>query len=75
MPHNETQTQIEVFNYLTDKNFIKKWVSKKTENDHIQNILSKASKSNKQNRGEPDLIYLNEDNKLLILIAGSLYQS
>jgi len=66
---NEAKTDIELFNYLTnDKIFAKSWIPKKTTNTHIQDVLSKASKSNKGNRGEPDLIYLNEDKKLLILI-------
>lgn len=69
MVKNEAKTDIELFNYLTnEKNFIKEWLPQKTENSNIQDILSKASKSEKGNQGNPDLIYLNEDKKLLILI-------
>jgi len=69
MAKNEAKTDIELFNYLTNnKNFSKSWVPKKTTNNHIQEVLSKSSKSGKNNRGEPDLIYLNENKKLLILI-------
>jgi len=69
MAKNEAKTDIELFNYLTNnKKFSKSWIPKKTTNTYIQDILSKASKSKKGNRGEPDLIYLNEDKKLLILI-------
>jgi hypothetical protein len=69
MAKNEAKTDIELFNYLTNKkNFIKEWLPQKTENSNIQDILSKASKSEKGNIGSPDLIYLNEDKKLLILI-------
>ena len=69
MAKNEAKTDIELFNYLTnEKNFIKEWLPQKTENSNIQEILSKASKSEKGNTGSPDLIYLNEDKKLLILI-------
>ena len=69
MAKNEAKTDIELFNYLTNnKNFSKSWIPKKTTNNHIQEVLSKASKSGKNNRGEPDLIYLNEDKQLLILI-------
>lgn len=69
MAKNEAKTDIELFNYLTnEKSFIKEWVPKKTINSNIQDLLSCASKSEKGNRGEPDLIYLNEEKKLLILI-------
>ena len=69
MAKNEAKTDIELFNYLTNiKVFSKSWIPKKTTNGYIQDILSKASKSKSGNRGEPDLIYLNEDKKILILI-------
>jgi len=69
MAKNEAKTDIELFNFLTtEKQFTKEWVPQKTENSNIQEILSKASKSEKGNQGKPDLIYLNEDKKLLILI-------
>ena len=69
MIKNEAKTDIELFNYLTNnKVFSKSWIPKKTTNGHIQDVLSKASKSKSGNRGEPDLIYLNEDKKILILI-------
>lgn len=69
MAKDEAQTDIEPFNFLTNKRkFTKRWVPKKTTNQNIQNILSSASKSKKANRGEPDFIYLNEDKKLLILV-------
>jgi type I restriction enzyme M protein len=69
MAKNESKTDIELFNYLTNvKKFSSAWVPKKTENQHIQEILKKASKNGTENRGEPDLIYLNENRKLLILI-------
>ena len=66
---NEAKTDIDVFNYLTNSRiFVKKWNTKKVNNIHIKECLNKASKSKKENRGEPDLIYLNEDKKFLILI-------
>ncbi len=69
MAKNEAKTDIELFNYLTtEKNFTKEWIPQKTKNPNIQEMLSKASKSEKGNKGSPDLIYLNEDKKLLILI-------
>lgn len=70
MAKNEAKTDIDLFNYLTNnKEFSKSWIPKKTKNKHIQEILSKATKAETEdNRGEPDLIYLNEEKKLLILI-------
>jgi hypothetical protein len=70
MAKNEAQTDIDLFNYLTnDKSFSKKWKTKKITNTHIVEILSTATKSNTgENRGEPDLIYFNENKKILILI-------
>ena len=69
MAKNETVTDIQLFNYLTNtKIFTQQWIPKKTNNQHIQEVLSRSSKSGLENRGEPDLIYLNEDKKLLILI-------
>jgi hypothetical protein len=66
---NEAKTDIKVFNFLSnEKKFSKEWNTKKVNNKAITECLSKASKSGKQNRGEPDLIYLNESKKLLILI-------
>ena len=66
---NEAKTDIDVFNFLTNqKKFSKRWNTKKINNTFIEECLSKASKSGKENRGEPDLIYLNEDKKILILI-------
>lgn len=70
MIKNEAKTDIDLFNYLTNnKEFLKSWIPKKTKNKYIQEVLSKATKSQTEdNRGEPDLIYLNEDRKLLIII-------
>jgi len=65
--NNEIKVDIELFNYLTPK-FSKKWSLRKVNNIHIQDILKNASKSLTKKRGEPDLIYLNEENNLLILI-------
>ena len=70
MAKNEAQTDIDLFNYLTnDKNFSEKWRTKKVGNSHIVEVLSTATKSGTgENRGEPDLIYFNENKKILILI-------
>jgi hypothetical protein len=70
MTKNEAQTDIDLFNYLTNnKKFSAKWKTKKVKNSHIVEVLSTATKSNTgENRGEPDLIYFNENRKILILI-------
>lgn len=52
-------------NHLT---FSHKWEQKKTHNRFINEVLSKASKRGTSHRGEPDFIYVNDADKLLILI-------
>jgi type I restriction-modification system DNA methylase subunit len=70
MAKNEAQTDIDLFNYLTnDKSFSEQWKTKRINNTHITDVLSTATKSGTEhNRGEPDLIYFNENKKILILI-------
>lgn len=70
MAKNEAQTDIDLFNYLTNnKSFSENWKTKKITNSHIVDVLSTATKSGTgKNRGEPDLIYFNENKKILILI-------
>ncbi|CAC9606715.1 hypothetical protein [uncultured Gammaproteobacteria bacterium] len=70
MAKNEAQTDINLFNYLTNnKTFAEQWKTKKIDNSHVIEVLSTATKSGtEKNRGEPDLIYFNENKKLLILI-------
>lgn len=66
---NENKTDITLFIYLSSKKkFSEEWYTKKTSNKYLQTILDKSSKEQNGNRGEPDLIYLNETRKLLILI-------
>ena len=65
---NEGQTDIDVFNHLSNKNFSHTWEVEKTGNTYIKDILSKSSKNNKGNKGCPGLIYVNEAKQLLILI-------
>ena len=46
MIKNEAKTDIDLFNYLTNsKEFLKSWVPKKIETNHIQEVLSKATKA------------------------------
>lgn len=65
---NEAQADIQLFNHLTNKGFTNKWVAQKTANVHVKECLDKASKKGTGNKGYPDLIYLNEAKKLLILV-------
>jgi type I restriction enzyme M protein len=66
---NESEKDIILYNNLKEKKeYSNKWCVKKTQNKFIQTILDKASKSKTGNRGEPDLIYLNENKNFLILI-------
>ena len=66
---NETAKDTALFNFLQEKReFVKAWEQKKTNNKQVAEILKNASKNKTENRGEPDLLYVNENNKLLILI-------
>lgn len=67
---NETLTDFTLLNFLKEKKvFSKNWTVKKVlTNTAIQECLDNSSKSGTNERGEPDLIYVNEQKKLLILI-------
>ncbi len=66
---NEHQKDNIFYNFVTNKKlFSKKWIAKKVENKFICEVLSKSSKKLTGERGEPDFIYFNENNKLLILL-------
>jgi type I restriction enzyme M protein len=66
---NEAKTDITLFNYITNnKIYSKKWTVQKQDNKYIQSILDKTSKRGTGNHGYPDLIYVNETKKILILI-------
>ncbi len=66
---NEALVDINLYNFIRDnKKYKMKWFVKKTKNKYIQECLDIASKKSNANRGEPDLIYVNENKKLLILI-------
>lgn len=66
---NETNTDFALKTYLTQKmNFSNVWVQQKTEIGLIKSILSISSKKNTGKNGSPDLIYVNEGSKLLILL-------
>ena len=69
MPKNEALKDIKLFNYFSSvKMFSKKWTTKKVDNKTVQKVLNTSSKRNSGNRGEPDLIYINESKQLLILV-------
>ncbi|MDI9356889.1 MAG: N-6 DNA methylase [Chitinophagaceae bacterium] len=69
MRKNESQKDIELFNFLSSKTFVNPWITKKvTDYKIIQSVLDNTSKAQNQERGEPDFIYVNEKNKLLILV-------
>lgn len=66
---NEAKTDIDLFNFIKDdRKYTNSWTVRKTSNVYVQECLDIASKSGKGFRGEPDLIYINENKKLLILI-------
>ncbi|WP_373402680.1 class I SAM-dependent DNA methyltransferase [Candidatus Phytoplasma solani] len=68
---NESLIVNELYTFLENEkkfNIKKNWESEKTKHKKIQNILNHSSKKNNNKIGKPDLIYVNEKEKLLILI-------
>jgi type I restriction enzyme M protein len=66
---NEAKTDIDLFNFIKEKrSYNKSWTVQKQNNKYIQEVLDKTSKKGTGNQGYPDLIYVNENKKLLILI-------
>ncbi|MCX6708936.1 MAG: type II restriction endonuclease subunit M, partial [Candidatus Woesearchaeota archaeon] len=66
---NEAKKDILLYNFIAEnKKYKRPWEIKKTQNKIIQSILDKASKRKTGNRGEPDLLYINEAKKLLIVL-------
>lgn len=66
---NESKTDIDLYNFLTNnRKYYQSWESKKTQNSYVQTVLDTSSKAGTGYRGEPDLLYVNENKRLLILI-------
>ncbi len=66
---NETQTDFDLQSHINDtKKYTKQWEFQQTVNPNIQSILDRSSKKGTGNKGYPDLIYINENRKILILI-------
>ncbi len=69
MRKNETKTDINLFNFIKENRlYANDWNVQKQDNKYIQEILDKTSKKETGKYGYPDLIYVNETKKLLILI-------
>lgn len=69
MSKNEAEKDFMLLTFLNEKRkYSCNWNLKKTNNSYIQQILNSTSKRNTGYRGEPDLIYINENKRLLILI-------
>jgi len=66
---NETKTDINLFNFIKENRlYTNSWNVQKQDNEYIQEILDRTSKKETGKHGYPDLIYVNEIKKLLILI-------
>lgn len=69
MKKNETEKDYQLRKYIeTQKLYTCTWVAHKTKNAFVQKCLENASKQNTGEHGEPDLIYLNENERFLILL-------
>jgi len=66
---NENNSILNLWEYLKTLQYTNKWeTNKTTNNSYIQGILDKSSKKNNGEIGAPDLLYVNNEKKLLILI-------
>lgn len=66
---NEAKTDIVLFNFIKENRiYSKEWSVQKQGNKYIQEVLDKTSKKGTGGYGYPDLIYVNENKKLLILV-------
>jgi hypothetical protein len=66
---NEVKTDINLFNFIKEnKVYHNEWSVQKQDNRYIQEVLDKSSKNETGKHGYPDLIYVNENKKLLILV-------
>ena len=66
---NEAKTDIVLFNFIKENRiYSKEWSVQKQGNRYIQEVLDKTSKKGTGGYGYPDLIYVNENKKLLILV-------
>src|SRR3989338_8316324 len=66
---NEAKTDISLFNFIKENRlYSNEWNVRKQTNEYIQEILDKTSKKETGEHGYPDLIYVNENKKLLILV-------
>ncbi|HAI73785.1 MAG TPA: type II restriction endonuclease subunit M [Candidatus Moranbacteria bacterium] len=66
---NEAKSDIELFNFIKENRaYSGNWTVQKQANKYIQEVLDKTSKKETGKHGYPDLIYVNENKKLLILI-------
>src|SRR3989344_297903 len=66
---NEAKTDISLFNFIKENRlYSNEWNVRKQTNEYIQEILDKTSKKETGRNGYPDLIYINENKKLLILV-------
>ena len=66
MPRND-KTFLNLIRYLDNKEFTYTW-EEENKNKYINSLLQHASKKNNGKDGHPDLIYINEEKKILILL-------
>lgn len=65
---NETKTDFDLLTYINTKSFVGDWEMQQSNNTYLQQVLNITAKKGTGNKGYPDLIYNNENRKLLILI-------
>ena len=66
---NETKTDFDLLTYINqNKDFDCRWELQQTNDQYVQTILDQTSKKGTGDKGYPDLIYANDQKRLLILI-------
>ena len=66
MPRND-KTFLNLIRYLDNKEYSYTW-EEEIKNSYINSLLKHASKKNNGQDEHPDLIYINEEKKILILL-------
>ncbi len=66
----KNENELELYDFFKNKKkFSKKWHTKKIKGESaLIDALSTSSKSEKDNRGEPDLLYINDSKRFLIIL-------
>ena len=66
MPRND-KTFLNLIRYIDNKEYFYTW-EEESKNSYVNSLLQHTSKQNNGKNGHPDLLYINEEKKILILL-------